>query len=65
MVEEIKGALYAFGSELACLRLEHIMRTGRADYSIPRQSWVYCLDRATQQRGRDISAALVDIARPA
>jgi hypothetical protein len=44
-VERIGGVLYAFGSELACLRLEHRMRVGRAAYSENLQTWTYCTDR--------------------
>ena len=44
-VEVIGGVIYAFGSELACLRLEHRMRTGRAAYSQNLQTWTYCADR--------------------
>ena len=40
-IQEVGGALYAFGSELACLRLEHKMRIGRANYSLTRLSWFY------------------------
>lgn len=41
-VEQIRATLYAYGSELACLRLEHIMRHGRAGWSVPMQSWYWC-----------------------
>ena len=44
-VEEIGGVLYAFGSELACLRLEHKMRCGRAKFSTNLNTWTYCTDR--------------------
>lgn len=41
-VEEIKGAYYAFGSELAVLRLYHKMRGhGRAGYSVNMGCWFY------------------------
>lgn len=40
-VEYIGGEFYAFGSELACLRLEHKMRCGRANYSINRKTWYW------------------------
>lgn len=40
-VESIKGVLYAFGSELACLRLEHHMRCGRANYSTHMKTWYW------------------------
>jgi hypothetical protein len=45
-VNIIGGVVYAFGSELAMLRLEHEMRIGRARYSTNRKSWSYCTDRA-------------------
>lgn len=44
--EVITGVIYAFGSELAMLRLEHKMRKGRARYSEPLRTWTYCLDRS-------------------
>ena len=44
-VEKIGGEWYAFGSELACLRLEHKMRCGRAKYSENLQTWTYCPKR--------------------
>lgn len=44
-VEEIGGQLYAFGSELACLRLEHHMRVGRAAWSPNLKTWTYSTDR--------------------
>lgn len=44
-VDEIGGVIYAFGSELAMLRLEHEMRVGRARYSIPRTSWYYTTEK--------------------
>lgn len=44
-VELIGGTLYAFGSELACLRLEHHMRVGRAMWSENLQSWTYTTER--------------------
>lgn len=45
-VENIGGCLYAFGSELACLRLEHKWNVphARARYSEPRASWFFCLE---------------------
>lgn len=33
--------IYALGSELACLRLEHKMKTGRAGHSENLKSWYY------------------------
>jgi hypothetical protein len=44
-VEEIGGCIYAFGSELACLRLEHKMRVGRAMYSENLKTWTYTTER--------------------
>lgn len=44
-VEAIKAALYAFGSELGCLRLYHKMRgKGRVGFSQNMNSWYYELD---------------------
>ena len=46
-IEEIKGVLYAFGSELACLRLlyyYYFSKNTRANYSKPRKSWFFCLE---------------------
>lgn len=41
--QSIDGPLYAFGSELACLRLYHkMMGKGRTAYSKNRDSWYYC-----------------------
>ena len=45
-VVNIKGALYAYGSELACLRLEHHMRCGRAGYSANLKTWYWCKEAA-------------------
>jgi hypothetical protein len=33
---------YAFGSELACLRLKNKLTVGRAAYSENLQTWYYC-----------------------
>ena len=33
--------IYAFGSELACLRLEHTLKAGRADFSANLKTWYY------------------------
>lgn len=42
-LERISGVLYAFGSEIACLRLYHKMRgKGRAAFSTNMQTWYYC-----------------------
>lgn len=48
-VEHISGALYAFGSELACLRLHYKMKTGRVGFSegygsTPARGWYYMKD---------------------
>lgn len=49
-VEYIKGAYFAFGSELACLRMLYKYNLGahnpkvRAGYSIPKQSWYFALE---------------------
>lgn len=40
-VEEVGGTLYAFGSELACLRLWSKMGVGKAQYSSARKSWFW------------------------
>ena len=44
VISEIKGTIYAFGSELAVLRLYHKMKTGRVDYSYNLASWFYALE---------------------
>jgi hypothetical protein len=45
-VEVISGAIYAFGEELAVLRLFHRMKgAGRALFSKTHNSWVYAQDR--------------------
>jgi hypothetical protein len=41
-VEHVKGAIYAFGSELACLRLAHKMRSFEVRYSENLGSWYFC-----------------------
>jgi hypothetical protein len=47
-VQQIGGALYAFGSELACLRLERAYRycgdRAHADYSPARDTWYFSLE---------------------
>ena len=47
-VEQIADALYAFGSELACLRLAHAYRycgdRAVANYSEPRKTWFFRLE---------------------
>lgn len=49
-VEYIKGVYFAFGSELACLRLHYKYNLGKhnpkaeAMYSIPKSSWFFCLE---------------------
>lgn len=49
-VEEIAGAIYAFGSELACLRLLNAYRycgdAVKAAYSENQKSWFFRLERA-------------------
>lgn len=40
-VEDVGGTLYAFGSELACLRLWSKMGMGKAKYSSNRKSWFW------------------------
>ena len=49
-VEQLSGAIYAYGSELACLRLfykynkdGHNPRT-RADYSANRKTWFFRME---------------------
>jgi len=44
-VEDMGGAMYAYGSELAMLRLEHKMMCGRAKYSENLKTWYYVLER--------------------
>lgn len=44
-IEQIGGVIYAFGSELACLRIEHTMRKGRAVYSENLKTWTYTTER--------------------
>jgi hypothetical protein len=50
-VEEIGGTLYAFGSELACLRLLNAYRdcgdAVKAAYSENQNSWFFRLERST------------------
>ena len=50
-VEEIGGALYAFGSELACLRLLNAYRycgdAVKTAYSENQNSWFFRLERST------------------
>ncbi len=45
-VEKIGGAIYAFGSELAALRMFHKYnsKSARAEFSKPRNSWFFCLE---------------------
>ena len=40
-VEFIKGTMYVFGSELACLRLGNKMTGGRVDFSKNLNTWFY------------------------
>jgi len=48
VVEQIAGALYAFGSELACLRLAQAYRhcgdRAVSNYSEPRETWFFRLE---------------------
>jgi hypothetical protein len=44
-VELVGGVLYAFGSELACLRLWAKMRIGKASYSLTRGTFYYTTDK--------------------
>ena len=47
-VEQIADSLYAFGSELACLRLGHMYRycgdKSFVGYSKPRKTWFFRLE---------------------
>ncbi len=45
-IENIGGAIYAFCSELAALRIFHKYNCdkARADFSKPRNSWFFCLE---------------------
>ena len=45
-VEYIKSTMYGYGSELACLRLEHKYKSpkARAFYSKNLQTWTFALD---------------------
>jgi hypothetical protein len=47
-VEEIAGAIYAYGSELACLRLAQVYRycgdRAAANYSKSRDTWFFRLE---------------------
>lgn len=49
-IEQINGAIYAFGSELACLRLYYHYRysatKARAAYSTNLSTWYFSLDVA-------------------
>ena len=40
-VEFIAGAMYVFGSELACLRLHYKMQNGRVGWSANLNTWYY------------------------
>ena len=50
-VEDIAGTLYAFGSELACLRLLNVYRdcgdAVKAAYSENQKTWFFRLERST------------------
>ncbi len=39
---EIGKPIYAFGSELACLRLFHRMKVGKVYFSSNLNTWIYC-----------------------
>ncbi len=43
-VEQVGGAMYAFGSELALLRLHYRMKSGRVEFSENLSTWFYCKD---------------------
>lgn len=43
-VRYIDGTLYAFGSELACLRIHYQMKSGRVDHSPNLKTWFYAKD---------------------
>jgi hypothetical protein len=49
-VEEIAGTIYAFGSELACLRLLNVYRdcgdAVKAAYSENQKTWFFRLERS-------------------
>lgn len=44
-IEEIKGTVYAFGSELACYRLAHKFRSFNVKHSANCNSWYFSLER--------------------
>jgi len=44
-VERIGGHYYAFGSELACLRLAHRFRSFNVKYSENTKTWYFCNER--------------------
>lgn len=41
-VEQVGGAIYAFGSELGCRRLAHFMRSFHVKYSENLRTWFFC-----------------------
>lgn len=45
-IEKIGGAIYAFCSEIAALRMFHKYnsKSARAEFSKPRNSWFFCLE---------------------
>ena len=50
-IEYLAGALYAWCSELAALRLFHKMpRSGRAAFSANRGSWYFCVELLSQSQ---------------
>jgi hypothetical protein len=46
-IEQINDAIYGYGSELACLRIEHKYNSPKvgAGYSVNRKSWFVELER--------------------
>lgn len=44
--EVIKGTLYVYGSELACLRLHYKMAVGRVNFSKNLNTWYFSKDLA-------------------
>lgn len=44
-IEEIGGVVYAFGSELATLRLFKAMPNMRQGFATGRGTWYFCLDK--------------------
>lgn len=44
-IEKIGGVIYAFGSELGCLRLAHKMRSFQVKYSVNLKTWYFSNER--------------------